>query len=809
MKISLNWLSDYINIPFTPKELDHKLTMLGIEVEAIEDFASKFDKIVVGEVLEVVPHPNADKLRLTRVSTGSGEPLRIVCGAPNVRERLKVAVATIGADLGGGFVIKKSKIRGEVSEGMLCSERELGLSEAHEGIWELSQDLAVGAPLAEALGKSDVIFEIGITPNRADCLSHIGIAREIAVITSQEVRYPSAPSAELGAEVSTLAKVTLQDADLCPRYAARMVRGVKIGPSPAWLKQRMESIGLRSINNVVDVTNFILLELGHPLHAFDFDKITDGHVIVRRAEGFATEFTTLDGKLRKLDREMLLIADSKQPLAVAGVMGGLNSEITDTTTNVLIESAYFHPSSIRRTAKKLGLSSDASYRFERGTDPEIVLLAVNRAADLIQQVAGGEIVGGLIDEYPQPINKKKFAFRPQRANALLGTQIPAIEMHKVLEGLGIEVNGANADEWILEAPTYRHDLAIEEDAIEEVARVIGYDELPTSEHEPTSLPMKGEPLSRREFDQLVRSTLLAIGFNEALSTPLVSGKEADAFGVRPVVVINPLNVEMDRMRPSLAINLLDAARRNERFGQQGQRMFEIGSTFAYADTDQLLGKVKEGWQLGIMLAGVQEQKSPYNTAETKADIYLLASVVKHLLTRLGLREAATVPLSESNIFEAGVALAVKIGSTQLGAIGKIDPGFAKQYDLRSDTYLALLDHDALYAATRAKYANPTPVKALPKYPAVERDIALVLDHAIQAQQLVLTAQKLVNKDLLESSYIFDEFRSPEMKQKGERSLGIRFRFRSPDRTLEEAEIDSMMNNVVEGLQKELNAKLRS
>jgi phenylalanyl-tRNA synthetase beta chain len=415
----------------------------------------------------------------------------------------------------------------------------------------------------------------------------------------------------------------------------------------------------------------------------------------------------------------------------------------------------------------------------------------------------------VIDEYPKPINRKKFAFRPLRANALLGTQIPAIEMHTVLEKLGVGINGANADEWILEAPSYRHDLAIEEDAIEEVARVIGYDELPTSAHEPTSLPMKGEPLSRREFDQLVRSTLLAIGFNEALSTPLVSGKEADAFGIKPVVVINPLNVEMDRMRPSLAINLLDAARRNERFGQHSQRMFEIGSVFSYSDADQLLGRVKEGWQLGIMMAGVQEAKSAYNAGDTRADIYLLNGVVGHLLRRLGLRQASTVPMSESAVFESGIAMAIHHGSAALGSFGKVNASFAKQYDLRGDTYLALIDHDALYAATRERYAKPTPVKALPKYPAVERDIALVLDHTIKAQQLVQTAQKLVNKELLEASYIFDEFRSPEMKQKGERSLALRFRFRSPERTLEEAEIDTMMNNVVEGLQKELNAKLRS
>lgn len=808
MKISLSWLSQYADIPFTPKELDHRLTMLGIEVEAIEDLASKYDKIVVGEVLEVTPHPNADKLRLTQVTIGNGEPLRIVCGASNVRQGLKVAVATIGADMGEGFVIKKSKIRGEVSEGMLCSEKELGLSDNHEGIWELPNELVVGAPLAEALRKSDVVLGIGITPNRADCLSHIGIAREVAAITDQSARYPTAPSSLVGGAIASQSKVTIADPDLCPRYAARMVKGVTIGPSPEWLKQRVESIGLRSINNVVDVTNFILMELGHPLHAFDYDKITNGHIVVRRAEGFATEFTTLDGKLRKLTPEMLLIADEARPLAIAGVMGGLNSEISDETTNVFIESAYFTPSSVRRTAKKLGLSTDASYRFERGTDPEMVLLAVNRAAELIQQVTGGEIVDGLIDEYPVKIEPKQFTFRPARANTLLGTTIPALEMHHVFEQLGIKVDATNQDLWQLEAPTYRHDLAIEEDAIEEVARVIGYDVLPTSEHEPVSLTIKREPISRNEFDSVLRNTLLALGFNEALSTPLVSRKEAESFGASPVVLINPLNVEMDRMRTSIGINLLHAARHNERFGQLGQRMYEIGSIYSYSNEKQLLGHVKEEWQVGIMMTGVQEPKSPYNSSETKTDIYLLAGVVKSLMKRMGHRDAI---LSAENVllFEEGQSMSVTLGGKQLGIFGKVTASLAKQYDVRGDCYLALLSHDALYAATREKRATPNAVKPLPKFPPVERDLALVLDHAVPAQKLVESASKLTNKDLLEAAYIFDEFRSPEMKQKGERSLALRFRFRSPERTLEEAEIDTMMNNVIQGLEKELNARLRS
>ncbi len=348
MRISLNWLSDYISIPFTPDELSDRLTMLGLEIEAIERVGGAWDKVVVGEVIEVTPHPNADKLRLTKVSIGNGEPLSIVCGAPNVRQGLRVAVAIIGADLGGGMVIKKAKIRGEASEGMICSERELGISQNHDGIWELPSETAIGLPLADALGMRDTIFEVGITPNRADCLSHIGIAREIRAITGEQVRLPKVSISAKGGAIAKQVKISLPQPELCPRYVAKLVKGVTIAPSPDWLKRRLEAVGLRPINNVVDVTNFVLMECGHPLHAFDFDVVENGQIEVRTAGGFADEFVTLDGKRRKMPADALLITDGKKPLGIAGIMGGENSEIRETTRNVLIESAYFNPTSIRK-----------------------------------------------------------------------------------------------------------------------------------------------------------------------------------------------------------------------------------------------------------------------------------------------------------------------------------------------------------------------------------------------------------------------------------------------------------------------------
>ncbi|MFI5264500.1 MAG: phenylalanine--tRNA ligase subunit beta, partial [Candidatus Kapaibacterium sp.] len=581
MKISLRWLSDYVSHSFTPKELAAKLTALGIEVEAIEDFASKFAKIVVGEVLEVTPHPNADKLRLTKVTIGSGEALKIVCGAPNVRVGQKVAVATIGADLGERFVIKKSKIRGEVSEGMICSERELGLSENHEGIWELPGDVAIGMPLAEAIGKNDIVFEIGLTPNRADCLSHIGIAREVAVLTGGEIKKPKIDQKYLSSsktKVIDAAKITINDADLCPRYAARVVRGVKVGESPKWLREKLESIGLRPRNNIVDITNFVLMECGHPLHAFDLGKVKDAHIIIRRAKDFAKKFTTLDSKERELDPETLLIADAEKPLAIAGIMGGENSEITNVTSDVLIESAYFKPQSIRRSAKKLGLSTDASHRFERGTDIENVIFALDRAAALMAELVGGEVLNGIIDEYPKKILQKTFSFRPERAGKLLGEAIASEKMESIFSSLEIGISKSSAS-WQLTSPTWRVDLEQEVDAVEEIARVIGYDALPISEADRIPMMKVRDVLPKRSFDSMVQSHLVSLGFSECLSTPMLPQKQAEMFHSSPVEVMNPLTVELERMRPSIIPTLLDISRRNERYGAGGQRLFEMGNVF--------------------------------------------------------------------------------------------------------------------------------------------------------------------------------------------------------------------------------------
>jgi phenylalanyl-tRNA synthetase beta chain len=821
MKISLDWLREYVDFSFSPDELADKLTALGIEVEAIENLAKKFDKIVVGEVLEVTPHPNADKLRLTRVNIGNGEPLKIVCGAPNVAEGQKVAVATIGADLGDGFVIKKSKIRGEESWGMICSEKELGLSEDHTGIWVLPRELAVGAPLAKAIGKEDVVMEIGITPNRADCLSHIGIAREVIVAGGKNFRRAAIDKKYLDTsktKTSEAVKITIGSPDNCPRYAARVVRGVKVKESPEWLKKRLEAIGLRPRNNIVDITNFVLMECGHPLHAFDLSKVKDNHIVVRTAEGFAKKFTTLDDKERELPPTALLISDPEKPLAIAGVMGGVNSEISDATTEVLIESAYFNPSSIRRTAKTLGLSTDASYRFERGTDIENVIYAVDRAATLMAELAGGEVLSGIVDEYPKKITSPVFSFRPSRARMLLGMDVKDAQAEKILASVGLAIKKNSADSWELTSPSHRVDLAIEADAIEEIARIEGYDNIPTSMFERATLDRERDAFSSRSFNTMLRQYLVGLGFTECLSTPMLETSEAKVFHPEPVEVMNPLTTELEVMRTSVMANLLQIARRNERYGAKGQRIFEIGNVFNYDKKPQLIANVSERTELSILIGGIQEEKSPYNTKDILADIFLLRSATEQVISRFGLQNIQATELDSdtagkwvniSSYLEPGTAIVFSIGKEVIAIAGEIGSALRKSYDLHSIAFAAAIDYDVLYRLAKAEREKPRAMKPLPRYPAVERDIALILPQGVTARKLLDEVSSVLPKELAEDVRLFDEFQSKEMKAAGERSLGVRMVLRSAERTLEDEEVERITREVVSTIEMNLHARLRS
>ena len=480
MNVTLNWLKEYIDFKFSPSELADRLTMLGIEVETIKQLGTGLEGVVVGKVNAVGPHSNADKLVLCQVDVGESENLQIVCGAPNVREGMLAPVATIGATLPIGLTIKSAKLRGEVSQGMLCSEKELGLSEDAAGLMELATDISVGTSLVEALGLDDVMFELEITPNRPDCLSLIGVAREVRAETGNPLKLPPVDLQENETDSQDLTTVTIDAPDLCPRYAARVIQGVKVGESPAWLQRRLESVGIGVINNIVDVTNFVLMEYGQPLHAFDYHKLSENRIVVRRAVA-GEQLITLDEVDRELTTDMLVIADAEKPVALAGIMGGYDSEITETTCDVLLESAYFNPSSIRATAKALGMNTEASYRFERGADPGAVLAALDRAAELIAELAGGTVCKSAIDVYPGEQPLTQIQLRPDRVNFVLGTELEAAEMVQILSRLGFDVKSVNTEEiYQVTVPTFRADITREIDLIEEIARVYGYDNIPTT-----------------------------------------------------------------------------------------------------------------------------------------------------------------------------------------------------------------------------------------------------------------------------------------------------------------------------------------
>jgi phenylalanyl-tRNA synthetase beta chain len=807
MTISLGWLADYCDIPFDAAELARRLTFLGLEVESISDKASGWKNIVVGKALTVIPHPNADKLRLVTVDAGTGSDLHIVCGAPNVAEGQKIAVALIGAQV-GDLKIKKSKIRGETSEGMICSARELGLSEDHSGILVLDENAVVGSPLADALGVTDVTFEVGITPNRADCLSHFGIAREAVIAGASNFRQPNMKREYLDTsktKIEDVLKITLTDSKLCPRYAARIVRGVNVKESPDWLKRRLESVGLRPRNNIVDITNFVLMECGHPLHAFDLDAVKDHHIIVRTAHNFADTFTTLDSKERKLPPDALLISDPDKPLAIAGVMGGENSEINDATTDVLIESAYFDPSSIRRTAKLLGLSTDASYRFERGTDIDNVIYAVDRAAALIAELAGGEVLHGILDAYPIPKTQPNITFRPDRARKIIGIDSSDDEILSAVKKASITVNADGT----LKPPSFRVDITSEIDIIEEAARIIGYDNIPSSLSEPVSLQGERNVLPLRTFENRLRTHLAGLGFTECISTPLTSNASAILFHPSPVEVMNPLTSVHERMRTSILINLAEAAQRNERHNASGQRLFELGSVFAYSNSRQQLGNVIERREIGILIKDIIDEKNPYNTAPMYADLFHLRTVIEQLCAGFGLRSMAVEPLNETIMYlDGSESLMFSLNGVRLAVGGKLAENVVKHFDLRSGGYAAVIDTDALYQAAATHIVQPRLMSPLPKYPSIDRDIAVTLDHSIPAASIINAVRNAIPAEFNPSVRIFDEFRSKEMTSAGQRSIGIRIILRSDDKTLSDEDAERISGNVVSILAKDFNAKLR-
>ncbi len=820
MKVSLSWLKQYVDVPGSPAELTEHLTQLGLEVEGVETIAGEFAGIVVAQVLTRDKHPNADKLSVCRVQDGQGER-QIVCGAQNFQPGDKIPLIQPGHALPlkvgetQPFLIKVGKIRGVESHGMMCSAEELGLRpedyglRREDGLLILKAEARVGQSLAEYLGRSsgDVIFDLEVTPNRPDLNSVIGIAREVAAVTGQELRRPTPTLPTDGEPVSGQIAVRVEAPDRCPRYTARIVRGVRIGPSPDWLRHTLEKVGLRSVNNVVDVTNFVMLETGQPLHAFDLRFIAqeaEGRptLVIRRALDGET-FTTLDGREHRLTTEQLLIADPEKGIALAGVMGGRNTEISATTTEVLVESAYFSPTGIRRTSKGLGLRTDASYRFERGADIEACDSASQRCVQLILETAGGAASVGVVDVYAAPTDPRALRLRYRRVNELLGLNLSPPEIETLLGRLGLmrvsarSGDAAAGDSVEIAIPSYRVDLKREVDLIEEVARMYGVERIPAT------APRGG--LGSHSFDRRqdelanLRSVLIGQGLSEVQGQTLVSSREVPAES-EPILVrlANPLSSDMDILRPSLVPGLLGILQHNAHRKTGEVQVFEIGRTFARRN-----GAVTEGWKLALALTG---NRAPAFWAGAsrgeKCDLFDLKGILEELLERWGMRGVTWSPRPSPTPWFVESAEITLGGRVVLGELGQLQPTRARNLDLREAVLLAELDLEVLLARARLGRS----FKPLPLHPAVRRDLAIIVPDAV-SHDAVLSAVRRAKPANLEAVELFDVFRGKPVPT-GHKSLAYAFTYRGADRTLKEDEVNAAQARVVETLKSAVNAQLR-
>ena len=799
MKITYNWLKEYVDFDWSAEELADRITMLGVEVEGIEETGGTFDGIVVGEVLVRDQHPNADKLTLCKVSDGERE-LQIVCGATNFQAGDKVALANVGTSMPveegeKPFVLKEGKIRGELSQGMMCSGRELKLSDDHEGILILPADAQVGQPFAEHLGRAgkDIVFDLEVTPNRPDLNGVIGLAREIAALTGNSLKHPEISLPASDEKAAGLVAVQIDDPDLCPRYNARVIRDVKIGPSPDWLQSRLEQVGIRPISNVVDVTNFVMMETGQPLHAFDLHLLAkaDGKptVVVRRATA-GEKFTTLDEAEHELTEDHLLIADPEKGIALAGVMGGLNTEINDTTQDVLLETAYFNPQNIRATSKATKLHTDASYRFERGADLGVTDWASQRAAQLIAEVASGTVADGAVEAFPQPAEPREVSLRHARTDELLGINIEPAKAVEYLEGLGLEAAVSDEISATFRIPSWRVDLKREADLIEEVCRVHGVDQIPAT----TPMGCRGE----NEFDAVhdalaeTRDILSGLGLDEAQGQTLINDASAKLVAEELVELEHPLSSDMNVLRPSLLPGLLDSMRNNLTRQTHDVALFEIGRVFAPG--------AAEHRTVAILLGG-NRHAAFWQGDDTKLDAMDLKGAVEALLDSLGVfgvqfarREEATALFVES--------AELKMGKQVIGQLGQLLPTLGKQYEARDAVFLAELNLDVLL---QRRTTNKS-FKALAQFPASERDVAMLVPEAVTHAEVLAVVKKAKPANLVDTR-LFDVFRGKNVPE-GQKSLAYSFTYRSAEGTLTDKDVNGAHEPLVAALQSQLNATIR-
>lgn len=794
MKISLNWLKSYIDFDDDPKLLAHKLTMVGLEVEAVIPVETSFSNVVIGHVLSVEKHPNADKLSICRVDVGS-ETISVVCGAPNVRDNIWVPVVKIGGRV-GDMMVKEIQIRGIVSCGMICSERELGLSDDHHGIMILDQNgQAPGDTFMAELQKSDTVLEIDVTPNRPDCLSHLGVAQELGVIFRKTCNRPSDQVETINESIDSMIDVIVDEPLACPRYTVRLIKDVQIAPSPSWLKASLEAVGIRSINNVVDITNYVLMETGHPLHAFDYDRIEQNKIIVRKARK-GESFITLDDTERILTEEDLLICNGEHPVALAGIMGGQNSEVSNTSKHILLESAYFDPMTIRKSARHLGMSTEASQRFERGADPNGTIYAVNRAALLISELAGGKIVDGIVDVYPNPILPVSIALRYSYLSRILGVNVPQDTVISIFRFLGLRIEETD-NQISVQAPTYRPDLKTEIDLVEEVVRHYGYEHIPVKMINEIQLTIDRNEI--QENTERIRDILSGFGFSEAWNNTLVSESHVKSLtpNVQPVSIRNPLSPETKFLRTSGLASILDNLRWNINHNEHNLRFFEISQTFQAQKNQCPL----ERWMIVGGLTGNMLPKSYWQKKTLTVDFYYVKGMIESFLSRLQIPSVSFEIISDY-VF-GNSSMAVKSGKKKIGKIGEFEKDILIQWDLTQPVYGFQFDLITLSEQIPKikKYVD------IPKFPAVKRDLAVIVDESIPVGQMMNAIYKTGGK-LIAQVEVFDVYRGQPLI-KNQKSVAFALTFMSEDRTLREDEINPLFDKMIQNLSKQFNAALRS
>lgn len=801
MRVSVKWLKDYLNITISAAELAERLTMAGNEVKAVESIGAEWSNVVVGQVVEINPHPNADRLRLVTVDTGKGRET-VVCGAFNFDTGDKIAFASVGAELTDGHTGKKvklkpAKIRGVESRGMVCSEMELGISDEHSGILVLPADAPVGMTLQEYMG--DSVIDLDVTPNRPDCLSIIGIARESAALTGTTVHIPDISYSESERPISEQVEVEIQAPDLCPRYCASLITDVQIKPSPQWMQKRLIACGMRPINNIVDISNYVMLEYGQPLHTFDYEKIAGKKIIVRRA-GEKEVITSLDGVERQLDSNMLVIADTDKAVAVAGVMGGANSEVTDQTRHILLEAASFKATSIHRTGEALGLASESRYRFERGIATGLTLPALQRATQLIVELGGGKAARGWIDVYPGEEAVKPISLSISRLRGLLGAEFSFEQITETLASLGFTwERTASTDVINVLAPYWRSDIHLEVDLIEEVARITGYDKIPNT--------LLAQPLPQVNPDPIfnlkrgIRHNLATWGFSEVLNFSLIGletlkklSPDNSPVQPLPVRVSNPMTAEMEFLRPTFRANLITAFAANRRYESGSIRLFEAGKIYL-----PQAGDLPDERETVCGVMGGSRYSMSWQDKDEVLDFYDAKGVMEMLLERTGVE--GRFEKGQDPGLHPHKQAAVYVDETRVGIVGEIHPRVLLAFDISEPVFLLELDLKALVPLTAADKLY----KPVPRFPSIVRDLAIIVDTDITHQRI----QKIIQGySLVERVEIFDVYSGGQVPE-GKKSMAYRISYRSPEHTLTDEEVNQVQQKILARLSSEIGAQLRS